>query len=165
MAPTFRGVPVKITERLQLLGLEMSSKLLNFGEYIESIAKTAAKKLCILSRARQYFSKKQRLQLYKAQIRPCMEYCCHLWDGSAKKHLAALDSVERRARRLIDSPTLVEAFYWLHFGECEKELHKLIPPAPFHHRGTRRRLAYHPYIVDIPPARTKRLDDSYNANS
>ncbi|XP_063824573.1 uncharacterized protein LOC135074202 [Ostrinia nubilalis] len=110
----------------------MSSKL-NFGEYIESIAKTAAKKLGILSRARQYFSNKQRLQLYKAQIRPCMEYCCHLWDGSAKKYLAALDSVERRARRLIDSPTLVEAslqeldhrrkvasltvFYRLHFGE------------------------------------------------
>ncbi|XP_028167546.1 CLIP-associating protein-like [Ostrinia furnacalis] len=39
-----------------------------------------------------------------------MEYCCHLWDGSAKKHLAA-ESVERRARRLIDSPTLVEAAF------------------------------------------------------
>ncbi|CAH2245637.1 jg6548 [Pararge aegeria aegeria] len=43
----------------------------------------------------------QLLTLYQAQVRSCMEYCSHLWDGSAKYQLDALDSVDRRARRLI----------------------------------------------------------------
>ncbi|CAG9782712.1 unnamed protein product [Diatraea saccharalis] len=35
------------------------------------------------------------------QIRPCMEYRSHLWEGSAKYQLTALDSVDRRARKLV----------------------------------------------------------------
>lgn len=113
--------------------MSLSSNL-NFGQYIESLAKTAAKKLGVLSKVRRYFTPKQLLQLYQAQVRSCMEYCCHLWDGSAKYQLAALDSIEKRAKKLINDPDLVEAklqslehrrkvaclavFYRIHFGEC-----------------------------------------------
>ncbi|CAH2090623.1 unnamed protein product [Euphydryas editha] len=79
LAPTFRNVSVEITDFLQLLGVELSSNL-NFGQHIESKAKTAAKKLGILSKVRRYFTSEQLLQLYQAQVRSCMEYCCHLWD-------------------------------------------------------------------------------------
>ncbi|XP_049886813.1 uncharacterized protein LOC126381362 [Pectinophora gossypiella] len=151
--PTFRGASVPITDRLELLGMELTSRL-NFGTTIESKAQTAAKKLGILNRVKRYFSPGQLLTLYKAQVRSCMEYCSHLWDGSAKYQLAALDSVERRAKRLIGDRKLVEAklhsldhrrkvaclsvFYRLYFGECAQELHRLIPPSPFHLRKSRR---------------------------
>ncbi|CAH2096385.1 unnamed protein product [Euphydryas editha] len=52
LAPTFRNVSVEITDSLQLLGVELSSNL-NFGQHIESKAKTAAKKLGILSKVRR----------------------------------------------------------------------------------------------------------------
>ena len=79
-------------------------------------------------------------------------YCSHLWNRPAEYQLAALDSVERRAKRFIDDETLVSklhtlahqrnivcllVFYRLYFGECAHELHDLIPPSPFHYPSTR----------------------------
>ncbi|CAH2088457.1 unnamed protein product [Euphydryas editha] len=174
LAPTFRNVPVPVTNHLELLGIDLSSKL-NFGNYIESRAKTASKKLGILSKVRHYFTPDQLLRLYTAQVRSCMEYCCHLWDGSARYQLEALESIDRRARKLIgmfasrrlqslEHRGLVASlcvFYRLHFGECAQELHELIPPAPFHYRTTRRGRGFHPYVVDIPPVRTSRFASSF----
>ncbi|KAJ2947549.1 hypothetical protein O0L34_g17337 [Tuta absoluta] len=174
--PTFRGTSVPVTDRLELLGMELTSNL-NFGATIEYKAQTAAKKLGVLNRVKRYFTPGQLLTLYKAQVRSCMEYCSHLWDGSAKYQLAALDSVERRARRLIGDIKLVDTklhslahrrkvaclsvFYRLYFGECAQELHDLVPPAPFYHRTSRRTAGYHPYLVAIPPIRTKRFQSSF----
>ena len=174
--PTFRGASVPVKDRLELLGMELTSNL-NFGASIELKAQLAAKKLGILNRVKRYFTPGQLLTLYKAQVRSCMEYCSHLWDGSAKYQLAALDSVERRAKRLIGDVKLVNAklhslthrrkvaclsvFYRLYFGECAQELHDLIPPAPFYHRTSRRTANYHPYLIAIPPIRTKRFQTSF----
>ena len=155
--------------------MELSSDL-NFSATIESKAQTAAKKLSILHKVRRYFTPGQLLNLYKAQVRSCMEYCSHLWDGSAKYQLAALDSIERRAKRLIGDETLasklhtlahrrnvacLSVFYRLYFGECAHELHDLIPSSPFHYRTTRRTAGYHPHLVDIPSCRTKRFSSTF----
>lgn len=176
LTPTFRSDSVVITDHLELLGMELTTSL-NFGTTIEHKAQTAAKKLGILNRVKRYFTPGQLLTLYKAQVRSCMEYCSHLWDGSAKYQLSALDSVERRARRLIGDKRLLDAklhslahrrkvaclsvFYRLYFGECAQELHDLIPSAPFYHRTSRRTAGYHPYLVDIPLIRTKRFASSF----
>lgn len=175
-APTFRGVSVPITDHLDLLGITLTSTL-NFGPYIEAKAQLAAKKLGILARVRQYFTPEQLLKLYQAQVRSVMEYCSHLWDGSARYQLDALESIERRAKRIIGDDALVESrlqslehrrrvaslsvFYRLHFGECALELHNLIPPSPFHHRTTRRTALRHRYMVDVPHIRTKRFGSTF----
>ena len=169
-----------ITDHLDLLGVTLTSKV-NFGPYIEAKAQLAAKKLGILAKVRQYFTPEQLLKLYQAQVRSCMEYCSHLWDGSARYQLDALEAIERRARRIISNDALVESrlqslehrrrvaslsvFYRLHFGECASELHNLIPPSPFHHRTTRRTAMRHRYMVDIPPKRTKHFGNIHCAYS
>jgi len=174
--PVFRDVPVAIGDHLELLGVSLTPTL-NFGSYIESKAKTAAMKLGILNKVKRYFTPGQLLSLYKAQVRAGMEYCCHVWDGSAKHQLAALDSIERRAFRLIGEQHMAETkiqslehrrkvaclaiFYRLHFGECSQELHDLIPPSPFHHRTSRRTAQYHPYLIGIPSIRTKRFGSTF----
>ncbi|XP_063378573.1 uncharacterized protein LOC134665528 [Cydia fagiglandana] len=175
LTPSFRGASVPIADSLELLGMELSS-VLGFGSFIESKAQTAARKLGVLNKVKRYFTPGQLLTLYKAQVRSCMEYCSHLWDGSAKYQLAALDSVERRARRMIGDKKLtaklqtlahrrkvasLSVFYRLHFGECAQELHELIPPSPFYHRTFRRTAGFHPYLVDIPPIRTKRFASTF----
>nr|CAH7760726.1 unnamed protein product [Callosobruchus chinensis] len=48
-------------------------------EHVSSIATAAEKKLGYLFRARKYFSPSNLLKLYKAQIRPSLEYCSHIW--------------------------------------------------------------------------------------
>ncbi|CAH2236486.1 jg21246 [Pararge aegeria aegeria] len=115
----------------------------------------------------------QRLALYQAQVQTSMEYCSHLWGGSAKYQLKALDSVDRRARRIIGDKSLTQAkqhslqhrrnvaclsvFYRIYFSECAQELHNLVPLSPFYHRTARHRERWHPYVVDIPSTHTKRF--------
>ncbi|XP_045499438.1 uncharacterized protein LOC123697064 [Colias croceus] len=127
-------VSVPITNHLELLGITLTPTL-NFGSFIESKAQVASKKLGILAKVRQYFSPGQLLNLYQAQVRSCMEYCSHLWDGSAKYQLEALEAIERRAKRLINDDDLVgkklqslghrrrvaslSVFYRIHFGEVK----------------------------------------------
>ncbi|XP_046976467.1 uncharacterized protein LOC124542575 [Vanessa cardui] len=177
MTPTFQNLSVPITDSIELLGVTLTSKL-NFGQYIESKAKTAGKKLSILNKVKQYFTPEQLLTLYQAQVRSCMEYCSHLWDGSAKYQLDTLDSVDRRARRLIGDQTLVtklqtlehrrkvaclSVFYKIYFGECAQELFDLVPPSPFYKRTARHRKDLHPNLVDVDVFKTctKRFASSF----
>nr|CAH7750534.1 unnamed protein product [Callosobruchus chinensis] len=46
------------------------------------------------------------LTLYKAQIRPSLEYCSHIWGAAAPTTLSILDAVQKRAIRLIGDPAL-----------------------------------------------------------
>ena len=64
----------------KMLGLTCSSKL-DWGSYIISIAKFVSKKTGALIRAMKFLSLEVALYLYKSTIRPCMEYCCHVWAG------------------------------------------------------------------------------------
>nr|CAH7728309.1 unnamed protein product [Callosobruchus chinensis] len=73
---------------------------------VSSIATPAGKKLSVF-RARKYFSPSNLLTLYnKAQIRPSLEYCSHIWGAAAPTTLSILDAVQRRAIRLIGDPAL-----------------------------------------------------------
>ena len=64
----------------KMLGLAFSSKL-DWGSYIISIGKTASKKIGALIRSMKFLSPEVALYLYKSTIRPCTEYCCHVWAG------------------------------------------------------------------------------------
>nr|CAH7766982.1 unnamed protein product [Callosobruchus chinensis] len=55
---------------------------------------------------RKYFSPYNLLTLYKAQIRPSLEYCSNIWGVAAPTTLSILDAVQRRAIRLIGDPAL-----------------------------------------------------------
>nr|CAH7766735.1 unnamed protein product [Callosobruchus chinensis] len=75
-------------------------------EHVSSIATAAGKKLGYLFRARKYFSPSNLLTLYKAQIRPSLEYCSHIWGAAAPTTLSILDAVQRRAIQPIGDPAL-----------------------------------------------------------
>ena len=60
----------------KMLGLTFSPKLY-WGSYIIPNAKIASKKIGTLICSMTFLSSEVALYLYKATIRPCMEYCCH----------------------------------------------------------------------------------------
>nr|CAH7752166.1 unnamed protein product [Callosobruchus chinensis] len=81
------------------------------------------------------------LTLYKAQIRPILEDCSHIWGAAAPPALAILDAVQRRAIRLIGDPDLIfhlqplshrravgdlSFFYRYSNGFCSSELTSII---------------------------------------
>ena len=78
----------------KMLGLTFSSKL-DWGSYIVSIAKTASKKIGVLILSMKFLSPEVALYLYKSTIRPCMEYCCHVFAGAPSCYLELLDKLQK----------------------------------------------------------------------
>lgn len=159
---------IKPTNGLKLLGVNISPNA-TWHEHVSSVAKSAAQKLSYLFRARKLFTPKQLLLLYKAQVRPAMEYCSHAW-GSAPKHsLLLLDSIQKRAVRLIDDPTLTAnlhsldhrrkvgdlcLFYRYYHGRCSAAIASIIPPGAQFDRQTRLANNSHQFAVHLSTART-----------
>ena len=77
---TFKDTLIRPTKTLHLLGLTVSSNL-SWKPHIQQIAKSASAKLGILFRCRPFFTCEQLLRIYKGLIRPCLEYCSHVWGG------------------------------------------------------------------------------------
>ena len=115
--------------------------LLNWDYYIISIAKTASKKIGALIRFMKFLSPEAALYLYKFTIRPCMEYCYHVWAGAPSCYLELLDKLQKRicwtagpsltasleslARcRNLASLSLFHRYY---FSRCSSELAQLVP--------------------------------------
>ena len=69
----------------------------------------AARKLRLLFRSKRYYTPRQLLTLYIAQIRPCLEYGSHLWRGASKHSLATLDAIQNRAIKLLGDPALTNS--------------------------------------------------------
>nr|CAH7748900.1 unnamed protein product [Callosobruchus chinensis] len=98
-----REILVNIFGTFKLLGVSITENMI-WHEHVSSIA-TAGKKLGYLFRARKYFSPSNLLTPFKAQIRPSLEYCSHIWGVAAPLTLSILDAVQRKAIRLIDDLT------------------------------------------------------------
>ena len=72
----------------KMLGLTFSFKL-DLGSYIISIANAAFNKTGALIRSMTFLSSEVALYLYKSIIRPCLEYCCHVWADAPSCYLYA----------------------------------------------------------------------------
>nr|CAH7760132.1 unnamed protein product [Callosobruchus chinensis] len=89
----------------KLLGVSITENMI-WHAHVSSVATDAGKTLLYLFKARKYFSPSNLLTLYKAQVRPSLEYCSHIWGAAAPTTLSILDAVQRRAIRLIGDPAL-----------------------------------------------------------
>ena len=124
----------------KMLGLNFSSKL-DGGSYIVCIAKTDSKRIGGLIRSMKFLSLEVALYLYKSTIRPCMEYCCHVWAGAPSCYLELSDKLQKRIYRTV-GPSLatclepsahrqnvasLSLFYRYYFDRCSSELAQLVP--------------------------------------
>ena len=66
-----------------------------------SIAENAFQKIGALIRSMKFLSPEVVLYLYKSTIRPCMEYCCHIWAGAPSCSLELLDKLQKRICRAV----------------------------------------------------------------
>ena len=83
-----------------MLRLTFSSKV-DWGFYIISVAKTASEKIGALIRSVKFLCPDLALYLYKSIRWPCMEYCCHVWDGAPSCYLKLLDKLQKRIYRTV----------------------------------------------------------------
>ena len=66
-----------------------------------SIAKTSSKKIGALIHSIKILSPEVALYLCKSTIRPCMEYCCHVWDGAPSSCLGLLNKLQKLICRTV----------------------------------------------------------------
>nr|CAH7737107.1 unnamed protein product [Callosobruchus chinensis] len=112
------------------------------------------------------------LTVYKAQIRPSLEYCSHIWGAAAPTTLSILDAVQRRAIRLLGDPALtchlqplshrrgvghLSLFYQYSNGFCSS----IIPPLSKPARCTSGTSSSHPRAVVLHTLRTERYDRTF----
>nr|CAH7744969.1 unnamed protein product [Callosobruchus chinensis] len=134
------------------------------------------KKLGYLFRARKYFSPSNLLTLYKAQIRPILEYCSHIWRAASPTTLSIPHADQRRAIRLIGDPALtchlqllshqravgdLSLFYRYSNGFCSSELTSIIAPLSKPARCTRRASFSDPRAAVLHTPRTERYDRTF----
>ncbi|VEN38199.1 unnamed protein product [Callosobruchus maculatus] len=165
----------KFTEYIQAFGININNNM-SWHDHVVSIAKTASQKLGVLFRCRKLYTPEQLLLLYKAQIRPSLEYCSHMWVCAPKCTLRLLDTIQKRVIRLIDTPYLTKdlhtqehrkrvadlsLFYRFYHGRCSSELFQILTPKAVRMRNTREALRAHPYQVEVPTPRTSLLQHSF----
>ena len=169
----FNNTQLTPSDSLNILGISFSPDL-SWKDHIYSLAKTASKKLGVLFRLRKYFTPSQLLSQYRGLIRPCMEYCSHVWRSSPHSHI--LSRVESKAFRLINSPELTQSlqslslrrdvaslslFYRYYTGHCSLELADGVPPPLERPRNTRLATFSHPFSVQLSNARVNRYSQSF----
>ena len=91
------------------------------------------------------------MYLFKSTIRPCMEYCCHVWAGDPSGYLELLEELQKRICRT-SGPSLAASleflahrrnvaslslFYRYYFSRCSSELAQLVPLSFSRGRSTR----------------------------
>ncbi|KAG0720554.1 hypothetical protein GWK47_048278 [Chionoecetes opilio] len=89
-----------IKNSITILGVEVDSRL-RFDRHLETVARRASLRVTLLRRARHLLDADGLMRLYKAQVRPVMEYSPLTWMSSAQCRLSLLDKVQRRPERLI----------------------------------------------------------------
>ena len=111
----------------------------------------------------KFLSPKVAPYLYKSTIRPCMEYCCHIWAGAPSCYLELLDKLQKRICRTV-GPSLAASletlarrnlaslslFYRHYFGRYSSELAQLVPLPFSRGRSTRYSDRLHDFSVTIP---------------
>ena len=78
----------------------LSPENFDFGSYSVSITKTDFRNIGALIRSMEFLSPEIVFGLYQSNIRPSMEYCCHVWAGAPKCHLHNIDMLQERVSKI-----------------------------------------------------------------
>ena len=96
----FGDVQLPLQDNIKILGVAIDREL-RYDQHLASVARQTSQRVSALRRVASNLDPQGILTLYKAQIRPCMEYGALTWMSSAVTHTRRLDAVQRRALRLL----------------------------------------------------------------
>ena len=165
----FMNMELQPTDSITILGVT-TTKTLSWSQHITCIAKKTIKHLFILSCSRNLLPHQAHITIYKAYIRPLMEYASPIWNGAGTTSLKLLDRLQKKALRLlkIDEPlkfgivplshrinvTSLCVFYHHIFLQPSIELADILPSEAPSMRATR-------CCVHIPRSKTELHLNSY----
>ena len=97
---TLGNKTLKCTTSERDLGVIIDSKLA-FEDHCSQVVKQANSTLALIRRTIKYKTVDTVTRLYKALVRPKLEYCVQLWHPYLKKDINCLEQVQHRATKMI----------------------------------------------------------------
>ena len=94
------GEQIPFAHQTKYLGLTLQSDL-KWSHHLENTVKKASGVLGFLRRNYSLASKRAKLQLYNALVRPILDYCSEFYDPTTIKDAKRIESIQRRAARYI----------------------------------------------------------------
>ena len=96
----FYGKRIPERPNVKIVGLTLSDDL-GWEPHIDKTILKARRAMYFLRRAKRVFSPHDLLVVYKSHIRSILEYACPIWMGADQSSLDKLDSIQRKAVKLI----------------------------------------------------------------
>ena len=90
---------VQVTKH-KLLGVTIDDEL-EWNCHVDNVCKSVSRNLFLLSKLKPFVDDRSRLMFYNAHIRSHIDYASTVWDGSDDDNLKRLNSLHRRAAKLI----------------------------------------------------------------
>lgn len=100
---SFMNTILTEVDEVELLGITIRKEL-TWNHIIKNMATNAGKRLGLLRRVAPYLNPAQRATIYKSMVRSRMEYASTVWMGACPTVLSRLDSIQRRALKIINLP-------------------------------------------------------------
>ena len=97
---SIKNQPIAQVTEHKLLGVTIDNQL-KWESHITRVCKAVSRNLFLLSKLKPYVDANSRLMFYNAHIKSHIDYASTVWDGSSDVHLQRLDSLHRRAAKLI----------------------------------------------------------------
>ena len=94
--------PLKHVEQLKDLGIIMSTNL-DFDKHISEKVNKANSMMGLIRRTFNFIDEENFMLLYKAFVRPHLEYGNAVWSPHKVEYITTLENVQRRATKLVPS--------------------------------------------------------------
>ena len=95
------GKQLRSSECEKDLGVLVDSSM-KFSEHCNEVAKQANSILGLISRTINNKNKDVIVKLYKALVRPKLDYCVQVWSPYLKKDINRIEQIQHRATRMIN---------------------------------------------------------------
>lgn len=100
LALRYNNIDIKMTTCDKILGVHVDEHLI-WNSHIQQVCKKISSYLWLLSKIRTFLSTEHRLLYYKAYIKPHFDYCSVIWSNTSSSNINKLNSLQRRACKLI----------------------------------------------------------------
>ena len=100
LAISIQGNEIESTEKLNLLGVTIDSKL-NFNYHINNVCKKASQRIGVLPRLKNLIPTEAKLLLYKAAILPHLTHCHLTWHFCKASDRRKLERIQERGLRAV----------------------------------------------------------------
>jgi len=97
---TFNSHPVGQVQEQRVLGITIDETL-SWKPHISKLCKTLSRNLFLLSKLKSFTEESTRKMFYHAHIQPHLDYASVVWDGASDANFKELNTLHRRAAKLI----------------------------------------------------------------